>query len=78
LARTGALAQKAQQEEETMSIKVQVVFYSMYGHVYRLAAAVAEGARSVDGTQVELYQVPELVPAEALEKSGAAQARQVL
>ncbi len=55
--------------------KIQVVFYSMYGHVYRLAEAVAEGARQVPGTQVELYQVPELVPDAALEKSGAKAAR---
>jgi NAD(P)H dehydrogenase (quinone) len=55
--------------------KVQVVFYSMYGHVYRLAEAVAEGARGVDGAEVALYQVPELVPEEALVKSGAKAAR---
>jgi NAD(P)H dehydrogenase (quinone) len=55
--------------------KIQIVFYSMYGHVYRLAEAVAEGARQVPGTQVELYQVPELVPDEALGKSGAKAAR---
>jgi len=42
--------------------KIQIVFYSMYGHVYRLAEAVAEGARQVQGTKVDLYQVPELVP----------------
>jgi NAD(P)H:quinone oxidoreductase type IV len=56
--------------------KVQIVFYSMYGHVYRLAEAVAEGARQVPDTEVALYQVPELVPEKALEKSGAKTARQ--
>ncbi len=56
--------------------KIQIVFYSMYGHVYQLAKAVAEGARGVPDTQVTLYQVPELVPDEALEKSGAKAARQ--
>ncbi len=25
--------------------KIQVVFYSMYGHIYRMAEAIAEGAR---------------------------------
>ena len=55
---------------------VQVVFYSMYGHVYRLAEAVAEGAREVPGTEVSLYQVPELVSEEVLEKSGARVARE--
>ncbi len=56
--------------------KIQIVFYSMYGHVYKLAQAVAEGAREVPGTEVVIYQVPELVPDEALEKSGAKAARE--
>lgn len=56
-------------------MKIQVVFYSMYGHIYRMAEAIAEGARQVDGADVALYQVPELVPDEALEKSGAKAAR---
>jgi len=58
-----------------MKINVQVVFYSMYGHTYRLAEAVAEGAREVEGAEVSLYQVPELVPEEVLERSGAKAAR---
>ena len=58
-----------------MKVQVQVVFYSMYGHVWRLAEAVAEGARGVNDTEVALYQVPELVPEEALAKSGAKEAR---
>ena len=58
-----------------MAIKVQVVFYSMYGHVYRMAEAVAAGAREVAGVEVSLWQVPELVTDEALEKSGAKAAR---
>ena len=57
-------------------MKVKVVFYSMYGHLYRMAEAVAEGARGVEGAQVELLQTPELVPDEALEKSGAKKARE--
>jgi NAD(P)H dehydrogenase (quinone) len=56
-------------------MKVQVVFYSTYGHIYRMAEAVAEGARSVEGAEVSLFQVPELMPEEALEKSGAKGAR---
>src|SRR5512140_810318 len=58
-----------------MAVKIQVVFYSMYGHVYRMAEAVAAGAREVPGAEVDLYQVPELVPEEALIKSGAKKAR---
>lgn len=58
-----------------MKTKVQVVFYSMYGHVYRLAEAEAAGAREVPDCEVELYQVPELMPDDVLEKSGAKAAR---
>jgi NAD(P)H:quinone oxidoreductase type IV len=56
-------------------MKVKVIFYSMYGHTYRLAEAVAEGARQVDGAEVELLQVEELVPEAILERTGAKQAR---
>lgn len=55
--------------------RVQIVFYSMYGHVHRLAEAVAEGARRVPGAEVSVFQVPELVPDDVLAKSGATQAR---
>jgi NAD(P)H dehydrogenase (quinone) len=58
-----------------MSVKVQVVFYSMYGHVYRMAGAVAEGAKQVPGTEVSLYQVQEIIPDDVLEKYGAKAAR---
>lgn len=54
--------------------KVAVVFYSMYGHVYRMAEAVGEGARAA-GADVALFQVPELVPDAALERTGAKAAR---
>jgi NAD(P)H dehydrogenase (quinone) len=57
-------------------MEIQIVFYSMYGHVYRMAEAVAEGAKQVTGASVTLLQVPELVPKDILEKSGALKARQ--
>jgi NAD(P)H dehydrogenase (quinone) len=47
----------------------------MYGHVFRMAEAVADGARSVPGVEVRLFQVPELAPPEVLEQSDAAAAR---
>ena len=58
-----------------MTTKIQIVFYSMYGHVYRMAEEEAAGAREVQGCEVELCQVPELVPDDVLEKSGAKAAR---
>jgi len=57
-------------------MKMKIVFYSMYGHIYRMAEAVAEGSRQVEGAEVELLQVPELIPDEVLEKSGAKKARE--
>jgi NAD(P)H dehydrogenase (quinone) len=65
------------EKECVMSVKIKVVFYSMYGHLYRMAEAVAEGARSVEGTEVTLLQVAELAPPDMLEKSGAAATRAV-
>jgi NAD(P)H dehydrogenase (quinone) len=58
-----------------MATNVLVVFYSMYGHIYKMAEAEAEGARSVEGVDVKVVQVPELVPDAALEKAGALAAR---
>lgn len=58
-----------------MSIRVKIVFYSMYGHIYKMAQAVAEGAREVEGVEVQLLQVPELVPDAALERTGGKAAR---
>ncbi len=58
-----------------MPTKVQVIFYSTYGHVFRMAEAVAEGARSVAGAEVQLLQVPETLPQPILEKMGAVQAK---
>jgi NAD(P)H dehydrogenase (quinone) len=57
-------------------MKIQIVFYSMYGHVFHMAEAVATGAREVPGGDVSLWQVPELMPEAALEKSGAKKARE--
>lgn len=58
-----------------MATKVQVIFYSMYGHIYKMAEAVAAGVREVPGVEVSLYQVPELVADAVLERSGAKKAR---
>lgn len=58
-----------------MATKVQVVFYSMYGHVFRLARAIAEGARGVEGVEATLHRVPETLSDEILGKMGALDAR---
>lgn len=58
-----------------MRTKIQVVFYSMHGHMYKMAEAVTAGANEVDDVDVRLLQVQEIVPDDALEKSGAKAAR---
>jgi NAD(P)H dehydrogenase (quinone) len=51
--------------------RILVLYYSMYGHVETLAKAVAEGARSVEGIEVAVKRVPDLVPEEVARKAGA-------
>ena len=51
--------------------KVLVLYYSMYGHIEAMARAVAEGARSVEGTEVDIKRVPDLIPEQAARKAGA-------
>lgn len=49
--------------------KVLVLYYSAYGHIETMAAAIAEGARSA-GAQVDIKRVPELVPTDVAQRSG--------
>jgi len=58
-----------------MSTKIKVVFHSLHGHIYRMAEAVAAGAREVAGAEVELLQVQETLPQAVLEKMGALEAK---
>lgn len=58
-----------------MATQVKIIFYSMYGHVYRLAEAIADGARMVSDVEVALSQVPEVISDQILEQIGAKTAR---
>lgn len=51
--------------------KILVLYYSTYGHIERMAQAVAEGAASVPGVEVSLKRVPETMPEEVAKKAGA-------
>jgi len=57
-------------------MKILVVFYSAYGHVYRMAEAIAQGAREVPGAEVSLRRVPETLSEDLLKKIGAFDAQQ--
>lgn len=59
-------------------IHISIIYYSMYGHTHQMAEAVSDGAGRVEDVNTELYQVPELVPDEALEKSGAMEAKDAM
>jgi NAD(P)H dehydrogenase (quinone) len=56
-------------------MKILIVYYSMYGHIYRMAQAAAEGIETVKGAQATLKRVPETLSAEVLEQMGAAEAQ---
>jgi NAD(P)H dehydrogenase (quinone) len=51
--------------------KVLVLYYSMYGHIETMANAIAEGARGVAGTQVDVKRVPEIMPEDVAKAAGA-------
>jgi NAD(P)H dehydrogenase (quinone) len=48
--------------------KVLVLYYSAWGHIEKMAYAVAEGAREA-GAEVVVKRVPELVPLEVAQKA---------
>ncbi|MGD8290799.1 MAG: NAD(P)H:quinone oxidoreductase [Desulfobacterales bacterium] len=56
-------------------MKVLIVYYSTYGHIFKMAEAVAEGAKEITGTEVHIRRVPETLSQEILEKMGAVEAQ---
>ena len=50
--------------------RILVLYHSTYGHIETMAKAMAEGARSVEGAEVDIRRVPELVPEEVARNSG--------
>lgn len=59
-------------------MKVLIVYYSAYGHVHKMAKAIAEGVGEVDGAQAVMRRVPETLPSEVLEKMGAVEAQKAM
>jgi NAD(P)H dehydrogenase (quinone) len=59
-------------------MKVLIVYYSTYGHVHKMAEAIAEGVKQVDGAEAVLRRVPETLPADVIEKMGAVDAQKGL
>jgi len=59
-------------------MKILIPYYSLYGHVHRMARAVAEGAGEVEGAEVKLCRVPETLPEEVLKLMGAVEAQKAM
>ena len=56
-------------------MKLLVLFYSTYGHVYRLAQAVAEGAGEIPDVDVMVKRVPETLSPDIVQMMGATEAQ---
>jgi NAD(P)H dehydrogenase (quinone) len=52
-------------------MKVLILFYSMYGHIYKMAEAIAQGVKEVPGAEPILRRIPETIPEDVLKKTGA-------
>lgn len=59
---------------ETEKMKILVLFYSTYGHIYRMAQAVAEGVKEA-GVEVDIKRVPETLSPEIIAMMGATEAQ---
>jgi NAD(P)H dehydrogenase (quinone) len=55
-------------------MKINVIFHSLYGHVFRLAEAVKEGAQKVEGAKVGIFKVKETLSDEVLALMNATEA----
>jgi NAD(P)H dehydrogenase (quinone) len=55
--------------------KIAIIQYSMYGHIYKMAEAVADGVRDVAGCEAVIKRVPETLPDDVLAMMGAVEAQ---
>ena len=55
--------------------KVLIIQYSMYGHIYKMSEAIAEGVHEVKGCEALIRRVPETLSVEVLQKMGALEAQ---
>lgn len=59
-------------------MKVLVLYYSLYGHIHRMAEAIAEGVREVQGAEAVLRRAPETLSQEVLQMMGAVEAQKTV
>src|SRR6266566_3530632 len=67
-AMTPHITKSLENQRRLTMAKVLVLYYSAYGHIEKMANAVAEGAREA-GASVDIKKVPELVPLEVAKAS---------
>lgn len=58
-------------------MKILILFYSAYGHIYKMAEAVAEGVKQVKGAEPVLMRVPETLSPELLKQTGVEAASKI-
>jgi NAD(P)H dehydrogenase (quinone) len=63
------------QTRKEPAMKLLVLFYSTYGHVYRLAQAIAEGAGEIPDVDVMVKRVPETLSPDIVQMMGATEAQ---
>ncbi|AOY56804.1 MULTISPECIES: NAD(P)H:quinone oxidoreductase [Desulfococcus] len=59
-------------------MKVLIAYYSAYGHIHKMAEAVAMGVGEIDNAEAVLRRVPETLPRDVLEKMGALEAQKAM
>ena len=59
-------------------MKILIPFYSMYGHIHRMAEAISEGVKEVPGAEPVLRRVPETLSNGVLTSMGALEAQKAL
>jgi len=50
---------------------ILIIYYSLFGHVHKMAEAIADGVRAIEGGEPILRRVPETLPPDIIEKMGA-------
>jgi len=61
-----------------LTMKTLILIHSLYGHIYKLAQAVAEGAREIEGMDVQIKRVPETLSPEIIAMMGATEAQKAM
>ncbi len=56
-------------------MRILIPFYSLYGHIYKMAGAVAEGVNEVEKCEAVLRRVPETLSPELIARMGAEKAQ---